>query len=73
MIIKKINSQEVASFRDLVQTLSNQKDKYTIIETEQKVKFILDNENIKSINDEILKRNNIPFQYSDDVKAWLVQ
>ena len=47
------------------------KEKYTILETEHKSRIILSNNGIDKVNEEILKRNSIPYQFSSDVGRWL--
>lgn len=70
-IVAKVNGVEIKAFRDLVSILHNSKDKYTMIETENNLKIILDTNGIDKVTQEILQRNNIPSQYSDDVGKWL--
>ncbi len=71
-VIAKVDGQEIKSFKDFVLILNNNKSKkYTIIETEHNLRIILENTDIEKITAGILKRNNIPFQYSDDVAEWL--
>jgi len=72
-VVTKINGRDIKSFKDFVLLIdqAKNKEKYTIIETQQKLRIILDNENIETVNDEILKRNNIPHQFSKDVAQWL--
>lgn len=70
-IITKVNGVGIKAFQDFVSLLHHQKEKYLIIETENNLKIILDSRNIDKVTKEILKRNNISFQYSDDVAEWL--
>ena len=72
-VVTKVNGREIKSFRDLVTVINEEKknEKYTIIETEHASRIILDNNGIEEINSEILKRNSIPYQYSDDVAGWI--
>ena len=72
-VINKVNGKEFKSFREFVNMLDQSKDKndYTIIETERRRELVIDNTNITEINNKILKRNNIPAQFSEDVKEWL--
>jgi len=72
-VVKKINGKDITSFKEFVLLVDKIKnsEKYTIIETEHKSRVILNNENIEKINQEILVRNNIPYQYSQDVAEWL--
>ncbi len=71
LIITKVNGEDVDSFKDFVLSLHRAKGPYTIIETKEKVKLILKNENIDTIDQEILKRNSIPRCYSAEVEQWL--
>ncbi len=70
-IVSRVNGIEIKAFQDLVSLLHSQKKKYVIIETENNLKIILNSSHIDQVTKEILKRNNIPFQYSDDVVKWL--
>ncbi len=72
-IVTKINGQDIKSFEDFILLIDKVKnnEQYTIIETHHKTHIILNNENIEEINQEILKRNNIPYQFSGDVAQWL--
>lgn len=72
-VIEKVNSVEFKSFKEFV-TLIDQSKKnsaYTVIETDSGGKFILPNENIDEVDAAIIKRNNIPSQYSDNVAEYL--
>ena len=72
-IVAKINGQDIRSFKDFVLLVNEIKsnEQYTIIETQNKSRIILDNKNIEVINKQILERNNIPYQFSEDVAQWL--
>ena len=72
-IVSKVNGKEIGSFQDFVTVLTQKKGKFTIIETENNSRIILDNKNLNEANKDILKRNNIPQQFSDDVAEWLDQ
>ncbi len=74
-IVKKVNGEDVKSFKDFVLRVNEMKnnESYTIIETQDKQPIILNNSNIESINEEILKRNNIPYQSSGDVAQWITE
>ncbi len=71
-VVTKVNGKEFKSFKEFVILLSKVKDesKYTIIETERRKEIIVNNANIDQVNNEILKRNNIPSQFSKDVEEW---
>jgi S1-C subfamily serine protease len=72
-IVTKVNEKDINSFKDFVMQIksSEHNEKYTIIETENKLRVILSNKNIQEVNKEILERNNIPYQFSQDVAQWL--
>jgi S1-C subfamily serine protease len=72
-IVAKVNGEDVDSFKGFVRRIHEIKIKepYTIIETLEKSRIILDNKGIDGINQEILKRNNIPYQASEDVARWI--
>jgi len=73
VIITKVNDQEFKSFREFVEIINKDKlnQPYTIIDTERQARIIIHNENIDETDQEIIKRNNIPSQYSADVAGWL--
>ncbi|OGX34212.1 MAG: hypothetical protein A3C36_05005 [Omnitrophica WOR_2 bacterium RIFCSPHIGHO2_02_FULL_52_10] len=72
-VVTKVNGRDIKSFRDLVTVINEVKtsEEYTILETEHASRIILNNKGIEEVNSEILKRNNIPYQYSDDVAGWI--
>lgn len=72
-IIESVNGEEIRSFKDFVSRVhaNKTKEKYTILETERKSQIILSNDDIDKVNEEILKRNSIPYQFSSDVGRWL--
>ena len=72
-IVMRLNGEDIKSFRDFVLRINEIKnnEQYTIIETQHKSRVILDNENIDQTNEQILKRNNIPYGFSKDVARWL--
>jgi len=72
-VITKVNGMDVKSFKDFILRIDEDKTKkqYTFFETEHKSQIILKNNNIDKVNDKILKRNNIPHQFSSDVNLWL--
>jgi len=72
-IIETVNGTDIKSFKDFVSRIHKDKtkEKYTILETEHKSQIILSNNDIDKINEEILKRNSIPYQFSSDVGHWL--
>ncbi|MCK5215760.1 MAG: trypsin-like peptidase domain-containing protein [Candidatus Omnitrophica bacterium] len=72
-VIKTINGKAFDSFKEFVRIIHENKKDVMIFETAQGMKLILDAENIDAINTDILSRNNIPSQYSDDVAKWLTQ
>jgi len=70
-VIEKINGKEFNSFKEFIMLLENNKDDFTIFETDEQFKIIIDNKGIEKITDDIIRRNNIPKKYSEDVAAWL--
>lgn len=70
-VITKVNGQEFKSFADFVKLVEQNKAKYCVFETEQKVPIIVNTQNIDAVTKEILSRNSIPAQYSADVGVWL--
>lgn len=71
-IISKVNGKSFESFKDFIGLLEENKDAYTEIETEQKIKISLPSQEASTVTPTILERNNIPRQYSDDVAGWVV-
>ncbi len=72
-VVSKVNGHEIKSFYDFVMILHQveHSEPYAVIETEHNLKIILNNKDLDQINQAILKRNNIPAQYSQDVATWL--
>ncbi|HBG60459.1 MAG: hypothetical protein A2Y03_04180 [Omnitrophica WOR_2 bacterium GWF2_38_59] len=72
-IVVSINDKNVSSFKDLVIFLEEAKnnDEFTTVLLKNNSKLIIDNTNINQVDKQILKRNNIPFQYSEDIAEWL--
>ena len=72
-IIETVNGKKFNSFKEFVLLINEikRKVKFTVIETEHKVQVILDNEKIDVVDQEIIKRNSIPSQFSNDVAEWL--
>jgi hypothetical protein len=72
-VIETVNGRDIRSFKDFVSRVHEvkTKEKYTIFETEHKSQIILKNDDIDEVNEEILKRNSIPYQFSSDVASWL--
>ncbi len=72
-VISKVNGEDFKSFKEFVQLLNKVKitKPFTVIETNSGTKYILSNADMDSIDQEIIKRNNIPAQYSNDVSEWL--
>jgi len=74
-VIAKVNGVDINSFKDFIYRIHEDKtnEQYTVFETEHRSQIILKNNNIDKVNDKILKRNNIPHQFSSDVGLWLSQ
>lgn len=72
-IIAKVNGEDFKSFKEFVLLLDKVKktEPFTIIETNAGAKYILSNQDIDNTDQEIMKRNSIPAQYSEDVAGWL--
>ena len=72
-MVASVNDEKVTSFKDFVLKMeAAKKSTETLtIETKYNTTIILDNTNIDEINKEILKRNNIPSPYSEDISQWL--
>jgi S1-C subfamily serine protease len=70
-VITKVNDQEFSSFAEFVNLVERNSSKFIVFETDHKVKVILDTTDIKRKTQEILKRNEIPRQYSESVESWL--
>ncbi len=72
-IIESINGEEFKSFREFVQLIDRAKrtSPYTIIKNSAGGKYIIANEDIDAIDQAIIKRNNIPARFSEDVGGWL--
>lgn len=71
--IAKVNGKTFGSMKDFITLLESSKGPYTIFQTEQGIKIVVDSANIDAITQTILQRNNIPRQYSDDVASWIQQ
>ena len=74
-IVEKVNGKSLSSFKEFVGLLNQVKksEQYTIIDFENKTRLVLDNAHIDQVDQEIIKRNNIPQSYSADVAEWLKQ
>ncbi len=70
IIVDKVNGKDIKSFKDFVSIIENINEEYIVIETERNIKFILDSKKIQEANPTILKRNNIPYPFSEDVGQW---
>jgi len=72
-VVETINGRDIKSFKDFVLRIHGDKtkEKYTVLKTEHKSQIILSNNDIDKVSEEILKRNNIPHQFSSDVGRWL--
>ena len=70
-VISKVNGKVFNSFREFVQLVEKNEEEYLIFTTDQGVDLIIKNEDLEEVTQDILERNNIQKQYSDDVKAWI--
>ena len=73
VIITKVNGVDFHSFEEFVKLIDKAKrtQPFTIIESIAGAQFILSNKDIDAVDQAIINRNNIPAQYSDDVRSWL--
>lgn len=69
-VIAKVNGKEFDSFKEFVQLIENTQGENIIFEDELKDKIILSCKDIDKITQDIIRRNNIPSQFSDDVAQW---
>ncbi len=72
-VIEKVNGNEIKSFEDFVRELHGTEGEFTTLEAENNMMIVLPNKDIEAINAQILERNNIPAQYSEEVAGWLTQ
>ena len=70
-VITKVNGKDFRSFKEFVKLLENNDDQYTIIETANNTKVILNRQDIEESTARILDRNSIPAQFSADVAEYL--
>ena len=69
-IITKVNGKEFDSFKQFVELIENTQGENIVFEDEYKDKIILSCKDIDKITQDIIRRNNIPSQFSDDVAQW---
>ncbi|MDD5097456.1 MAG: trypsin-like peptidase domain-containing protein [Candidatus Omnitrophica bacterium] len=69
-IITKVNGQEFDSFKQFVGLIEKTQGDNIVFEDEYKEKMILTCKDIDKITQDIIRRNNIPSQFSDDVAQW---
>ncbi len=69
-VIARVNGREFKSFREFIEILEENRKRYAVFETDQNLKIVLGTENISEVTENILKRNNIPRQYSEDIIEW---
>lgn len=69
-IITKVNGKEPESFKQFVELIEKAQGEDIIFEDEYKDKIILPCKDIDKVTRDIIKRNNIPSQFSDDVAQW---
>ncbi len=70
-IINKVNGQEFSSFKEFVALVENSKDEFVVFENENQQKLIISSKDAGRVTPDILKRNNIPSRYSEDVGVWV--
>ncbi|MHB8155370.1 MAG: S1C family serine protease [Candidatus Omnitrophota bacterium] len=69
-IITKVNGQELDSFKQFVELIEDTQGESIVFEDEYKEKIILSCKDIDKITQDIVSRNNISSQFSDDVAQW---
>ncbi len=69
-IIAKVNGKEFDSFKQFVELIEDTQGESIVFEDEYKEKIILTCKDIDKITQDIIRRNNIPSQFSDDVAQW---
>ena len=69
-IITKVDGKEFDSFKQFVQLIEDTQGENIVFEDEYKEKIILSCKDIDKITQDIVRRNNIPSQFSDDVAGW---
>jgi len=69
-IITKVNGKEFDSFKQFVKLIEDTQGENIVFENEYKKKIILSCKDIDKITQDIIRRNNIPNQFSDDVAQW---
>ena len=69
-IITKVNGKEFDSFKQFVKLIEDTQGDNIVFEDEYKEKIILSCKDIDKITQDIVRRNNIPSQFSDDVAQW---
>ena len=72
-IITKVNGKEFDSFKQFVELIEKTQGDNIVFEDEYKEKMILTCKDIDKITQDIIRRNNIPSQFSDDVAQWKKQ
>ncbi len=69
-IITKVNGKEFDSFKQFVKLIEDTQGENIVFESEDKDKIILSCKDIDKITQDIIRRNNILSQFSDDVAQW---
>jgi hypothetical protein len=69
-IITKVNGKEFDSFKQFVKLIEDTQGENIVFEGEYKEKIILTCKDIDKITQDIVIRNNISSQFSDDVAQW---
>ena len=69
-IVNKVNGSKFDSFKQFVELIEDAKGENIVFEAEDKDKIILSCKDIDKITQDIVRRNNISSQFSDDVAQW---
>ena len=67
-VIEKINGKTFVDFKDFYKKMQNAKNKYIVLEDKDGVKVIIDKEEAQEKQSEILKKYNIEFDKSIDLR-----
>ncbi|MFA4889167.1 MAG: trypsin-like peptidase domain-containing protein [Candidatus Omnitrophota bacterium] len=69
-IITKVDGKEFDSFKQFIKLVEDSQGENIVFENEYKEKIILSSKDIDKITQNIIRRNNIPSRFSEDVAQW---
>ena len=67
--IEKVNGEKFVDFKDFYEKMKNSKEKYIVLEDEDGVKVIIDKDEAQAKQVEILKKYNIEYDKSIDLRG----